>query len=192
MSLSSKLESLRECLVCHDEKTLGLNFPITHGGRSRTCITCLEQCLGFNPTQYKRCSSCKKVAKKTSDVFPPHPRGGLRSECRACHSTRNVARKKKLSPERRWKYNLTRWHISSEDYFQMLEEQNGVCAVCHSNGRLYIDHDHSCCPGNHSCGKCIRGLLCIRCNSGEGFVRDQDWLRSMLEYTTERAVKAIK
>ena len=29
-----------------------------------------------------------------------------------------------------------------------------------------IDHDHRCCPGSESCGKCIRGILCSSCNTG--------------------------
>jgi hypothetical protein len=29
---------------------------------------------------------------------------------------------------------------------------------------LHIDHDHQCCPGGYSCGKCVRGALCGRHN----------------------------
>lgn len=39
---------------------------------------------------------------------------------------------------------------------------------------MAIDHDHSCCPGEITCGECIRGILCRRCNSGLGLFRD-DW-----------------
>ena len=73
--------------------------------------------------------------------------------CDACRPV--VARRRKL-----WgSYRLTQ-----EDYDRLLEEQSGLCAICLETGPLQVDHDHSCCPGEKSCGDCVRGLLCRRCN----------------------------
>jgi hypothetical protein len=49
---------------------------------------------------------------------------------------------------------------------------------------LVVDHDHRCCPsGAHSCGNCVRGLLCHHCNSAAGMLRDDPELaRSLADY----------
>jgi len=65
---------------------------------------------------------------------------------------------------------LARYGLTIDAYRDMLESQGGVCAICGSSeprgkGRWHIDHDHRCCPGDRSCGQCIRGLLCFLCNS---------------------------
>ncbi|WP_428832051.1 endonuclease domain-containing protein [Gordonia cholesterolivorans] len=53
---------------------------------------------------------------------------------------------------------------------------SGVCAICGeppSGQRISVDHDHSCCPGNRTCGCCIRELLCGKCNTLIGMA-DED------------------
>ncbi|WP_081491225.1 endonuclease domain-containing protein [Mycolicibacterium phlei] len=79
------------------------------------------------------------------------------------------------------KFNLTR-----ADYLEMFNAQDGRCAICLSppkKTRLAIDHDHSCCPGNGSCGKCIRGLLCAGCNVQLGTI--ERFLDLALDYLKE-------
>lgn len=83
--------------------------------------------------------------------------------------------------------NLQRYGLTPESYIEMEKAQGGVCAICNEpereKKRLAIDHDHSCCPGLNSCGKCIRGLLCTRCNKGLGvFGDDKDLLLSAANY----------
>lgn len=47
-----------------------------------------------------------------------------------------------------------------------------------------VDHDHSCCSGETSCGLCVRGLLCTRCNVRLGAIEsvNRDMLLGDLAY----------
>ena len=59
-------------------------------------------------------------------------------------------------------------HLSSKykmtlvEFDAMLSAQGGTCALswC-DNPATDIDHDHNCCPGSFTCGKCVRGILCM-------------------------------
>ena len=79
-----------------------------------------------------------------------------------------------------------KYGVSPEQYQDKLNSQNGVCAVCgkanRTSRRLYVDHDHGCCGGETTCGKCVRGLLCHRCNLGLGFLESEGFLESALQY----------
>lgn len=66
-----------------------------------------------------------------------------------------------------------RFGMELKDYVRLLDEQNGVCAICERpetriwRGRvcdLAVDHDHST--------GMVRALLCFRCNNGIGHLRD--------------------
>lgn len=70
--------------------------------------------------------------------------------------------------------------LTEEQYDELLEKQNGCCAICdrhHTlfNTRLAVDHDHKT--------RRIRGLLCTNCNHRLiGKHRDALLLRKMADY----------
>lgn len=120
----------------------------------------------------KECPKCDQW--KPEDQFYAHSktRDRLTSICRECTADR-VYR--------------DRYGIGLAEYQEMFDSQGGGCAICggtNPGGRaLSIDHDHRCCPGQKSCGKCVRGLLCGCCNQGIGMLGDdEDRLNAAIAY----------
>lgn len=88
-----------------------------------------------------------------------------------------------------------RYSLTVEEYEALLDSQGGVCAICggvnRSGHRLAVDHDHACCPGKTSCGRCVRALLCSNCNLGLGKFRDDPLLlAAAIEYLGSSAASA--
>jgi hypothetical protein len=102
---------------------------------------------------------------------------------------KEVIRKSKQKWKLKQSYNLT-----PEQYEALFTAQNGCCAICGVNrmllqNNLSVDHDHSCCSGDKSCGKCIRGLLCMRCNSAIGLLQDNaNIIRKAAQYIEDNNV----
>lgn len=129
-----------------------------------------------------RCGLDQPAHNYSRDI---HRKDGLQRLCKSCDSKKarayyNANREKKQTYYRlmrgykkyqrlKQKYNLT--DVQFDDMFVA---QDGNCAICgHKDSRgLSVDHDHACCPGRNSCGKCVRGLLCGRCNMGLGNLDD--------------------
>jgi Recombination endonuclease VII len=79
--------------------------------------------------------------------------------------------------------------LTPECYEEILDKQGRACAICKTTepgGRFKewsVDHDHACCAGRKSCGKCIRGLLCSACNQALGLFGDRlDVLKEAVTY----------
>ena len=151
----------------------------------------------FNDGQRKQCRHCNNIY--TNDWFPPNegyrcyrckPGSGLyksatQKQCRICNQIKDRSDFKsgnlcneclKQDSQRR---QIRRYGITELQYWEMHQRQNGLCAICNQperhRKRLSIDHDHSCCSTEmRSCGKCVRGLLCSKCNRILGLALDSD------------------
>lgn len=64
----------------------------------------------------------------------------------------------------------SKYGITAKDYHHMRLKQRNVCAICKKapkiGKKLVVDHCHTN-------GK-VRGLLCAKCNSGIGFMEDNE------------------
>ncbi len=98
-----------------------------------------------------------------------------------------------LSSEAIKVYNLKNlYNLTIEQFDALLKKQNNQCAICGNalkrgstilKERPHIDHNHRCCAGAKTCGKCIRGLLCNNCNRGIGYLQDSvDVLKKAISY----------
>lgn len=142
--------------------------------RSKPCV--FDGCIRMNGTGIGYCTAhyqqhCLGVdLKPLKDSLPPmdHPQ------------------------RRRWqKYGLL-----PGAYEQLLAGSGGACSLCGNPpavGRaLVVDHDHNCCPGEKSCGNCVRGLLCDNCNIGLGHFKDSvESLQLAIEYITRHSEKGV-
>lgn len=117
--------------------------------------------------QPKRCKDCAAQGIETKRPAPhPGPR------C-TTHHREVKARRKEADHDR---MVCATYNLKPGDYRRLYEAQGGRCAICRiATGKarkLAVDHDHSCCPGKTSCGKCVRGLICSNCNRDIGRRRD--------------------
>jgi hypothetical protein len=107
---------------------------------------------------------------------------------------------------RKWKNSLTpkqfhalnrryrlqyRFKLTPESFRKILLAQGMRCKLCRELKKNFVvDHDHRCCKGRQSCGKCIRGLLCIRCNAMLGPVETVG-IKKIIKYLGLRNVECV-
>lgn len=141
--------------------------------RASNQVTCGMACRGKKPI-VKRCANafCDKKFTVTRQVSPN----------RQIYCSPECNRKEEV---------FRKYKMTSRDYLKLLSRQGGKCAGCGyppaEGQRLHVDHDHDCCPGQYTCGKCVRGLMHLECNTVEGMFKDDlTRLYALVEYLKSR------
>ena len=124
------------------------------------------------------CRDCRKLYNREYDKKYP----GKRTLLHKIWSENNRDKTKKYDQKRALKYSCRsrksclkyHYNLTLEQYDEMLQKQNNVCAICQKSEtvkdktgkvkHLFVDHCHKTNQ--------IRGLLCHRCNMGIGYLQD--------------------
>lgn len=125
------------------------------------------------------CRVCNET--KPEEDFP---KGTSQYRCKSCMAAGARAYRANMSPEKKrdqsFRKNLwKRFKLRPDDYHKLLERG---CEICGTMENLCIDHDHSCCPSQNTCGKCIRGVLCKNHNMGEWAFETVEEILLLLAY----------
>jgi len=134
-----------------------------------------------------KCREQKPLAEFSPNGLNPKGEQKYRSLCKACSANRLKEFHGKNPGKRRKYYLSSKFSISQETFDVLFAAQGKKCAACgcfEPTGHGWsIDHDHKCCPGEKSCGKCIRGIMCMNCNNALGCVDDNvDLLKKLIAY----------
>ncbi len=112
-------------------------------------VSCAARVRPKQKRHKKACEACKQ----------PYMGLVLSKYCGKCFRLRNTCRAHGLTRAKR---------------HEMVELQDGKCAICRKSRELVIDHNHRT--------DAVRGLLCRHCNSVLGMVERPDWLKAAQEY----------
>ena len=123
--------------------------------------------------------TCKKCGvKKSRNEFYKEKRvkDGLQARCKECCKSdaravfeanpepyRRRAKEAHSYETRRERTLRENYNMSPEEYVELLEKQNGVCAICKTDESGHNMTEHLLVDHDHITGK-VRGLLCCNCN----------------------------
>ena len=136
----------------------------------------------------KRCSICKYDKELIEFHKDKTHKDGLKSYCKLCEKNFGDSYRKEHKDEIKkrqdsWAYKNKKkretyrikycYGLSNDQYQNMFNVQNGVCAIC-GKGETRIRNEKVCqltVDHDHQTGR-VRGLLCSKCNGAIGWLGD--------------------
>lgn len=143
---------------------------------------------------HKRCGKCREL--KPFNEFHKHARGlyNIRGRCKVCYRQDSADYRRRRGPVRKIRnaeYHSDRYYnehygMSQAQVVEWMEKVGNHCQICGEfPEKLHIDHCHKS-------GK-IRDLLCRRCNTTLGLVKEQVWiLEELIKYLIKHKEKVIE
>jgi hypothetical protein len=154
---------------------------------TKICVKCKEekQLTEFAKDKYNkdgltfRCKKCRN--KHYNEYYKENPEKQKEKNERQAINRKNFYDSDKGVESSRRAHLKRSFGISLEEYNEMSERQNHICAICggyetsYRNKVLSVDHSHKT--------GVIRGLLCNTCNRALGlFKEDIDVLKKAIDY----------
>lgn len=158
-----------------------------NGNRSgRATFGNISSSDGTPPVWYillmRTCTTCKLEKPLVEFHRRSNRLSGKQTQCSICvNARRREYRKTNKEKIRAWnKKRNPGWNI--DRYNQHLELQNNKCAICKTDNPGLSDW---CCDHNHVTNE-PRGLLCVQCNAGLGYFKDNpEYLQSAIDYLNQ-------
>ena len=127
----------------------------------------------------KQCKECKVIHPLGNFYFKKYKNAGHESRCKDCYKSYKKkyrdANKDLIRAQN--KRRNPGWNIDRYNEYVVLQDNR--CAICGTEEPGLSDW---CCDHCHTEDK-ARGLLCVQCNSGLGYFKDNpETLQSAIEY----------
>lgn len=166
------MNEIKQCVSCKQNKSIK-DFYVIKEKHDYYCKYCRNRSsINGQVNNNKRCSLDNCNSPHYSSTF-----------CRMHYERykRNGETERQLTPmdkvyyydgQKKFTYRDSRirhlskfYNMSMETYDEMAKAGCWVCGRTHNySRRLHVEHDHKCCPSNKSCGECVRGIVCNKCN----------------------------
>jgi Recombination endonuclease VII len=155
------------------------------------CGVCGEPCR--TGSSYGFCHRTEECRRARSNAYYRANKGQIRKAAKqrydkdSSRAIQTAAAYREANREQiRIRKRDTAYGLKPGEFDAMRSAQGNRCKGCKREVRLYIDHDHTCCPKQPTCGRCNRGLLCEQCNWVLGFAKDNPaTLRALANHLEE-------
>lgn len=160
----------KECIKCNKYLKYDsfYNIKRSKDGKDYYCKDCR------NDSTIESHFSRKDTPCSVEDCLKPHyAKSYCRTHYERVRKNGTTEARKAKNPELSRYVTALKYSVDLEWYQEKLQ---GACDCCGEKEKdvvLYIDHDHNCCNGDTtkypvSCGDCVRGIVCPKCNSAIG------------------------